>query len=92
MWFIYVCVLNSGTYNKYIFRSNCTIQDIPSECDKDCCSLSPVQTYINSQYNITDLDPNVNYTIEMVVINPEGCSDVTDPKIEQTWEFIKLNN
>lgn len=41
-------------------------------------------------YNITGLEPYTNYIVEIVAVNPGGCSEVKTSDVLQTGEWCKL--
>jgi hypothetical protein len=47
----------------------------------------------NPHYNITGLKPYTNYTVEVVAVNPGGCSDVmaSDLLLTDEWRKLRLN-
>ncbi len=65
-------------------------QSIPNDC-KQCGQIPTLLPYTVSEYNITDLIPYTNYTVQMYIINPGGCGMVSDVLDVQTHQDCECN-
>ncbi len=62
------------------------LQTIPIDCTPQCDIGATLLPYTVSEYNITDLIPYTNYTVEMYIVNPGGCGMVSDVLDVETHE------